>query len=151
MSAPRGTAGGRFAPLGRIDFVARMGADSATGGWGGIKFWDQELFAYRNPEKSLAFLRDVSGKPTGADVAGDMLLNWHPGNSGQYWTPDEGVGTPLGAGFGDARRVFSGGFGADRNMNLRLDRGPLPPSARLRAIEVARFNYYDPRVPDMIR
>jgi hypothetical protein len=37
-----------------------------------------------------------------------------------------------------------GAYGADRNGNLRFDRGPLPKSARLRAELVARYNYYDP-------
>lgn len=36
-------------------------------------------------------------------------------------------------------------FGADRNMNYRFDEGPIPKSQRLRAKEVARFDFYDPR------
>ncbi|MBA3685789.1 MAG: hypothetical protein H0W72_11205 [Planctomycetes bacterium] len=50
-----------------------------------------------------------------------------------------------------ACKRFSGVYGADRNLNRVLDRGPTPRSARMRAIEVARFLYYDPRVPVMLR
>jgi len=46
----------------------------------------------------------------------------------------------------DPKTVFSGLYGADRNGNQLLDRGTLPSSVRLRATEVARFNYYDPRL-----
>ena len=47
--------------------------------------------------------------------------------------------------------LISGIFGADRNGNGRLDRGPVPRSVRLRAVMVARFNYYDMRVPCQIK
>ena len=43
-------------------------------------------------------------------------------------------------------QVFSGLYGADRNYNHKLDRGLVPKSVRLRAVEIARFNFYDPRV-----
>ena len=51
----------------------------------------------------------------------------------------------------DRRQRFVGIWGADRNSNHVLDRGPVPKSVRLRAVPVARFNFYDPRVPFMIR
>jgi hypothetical protein len=44
-----------------------------------------------------------------------------------------------------------GKWGADRNANQQLDRGQAPRSARMRAVTVARFNYYDLRVPAVIR
>jgi hypothetical protein len=47
--------------------------------------------------------------------------------------------------------VFSGCWGADRNFNGKLDRGPVPKAVRLRAQLVARFNFYDMRVPAIIR
>lgn len=37
-----------------------------------------------------------------------------------------------------------GHWGADRNLNQRLDRGPTAPQARIRATSIARFLYYDP-------
>jgi hypothetical protein len=46
---------------------------------------------------------------------------------------------------------FIGRWGADRNANQQLDRGQVPRSTRMRAVTVARFNYYDLRVPAVIR
>ena len=37
-----------------------------------------------------------------------------------------------------------GAFGADRNGNGRFDSGPVPASTRMQALEIARFNFYDP-------
>jgi hypothetical protein len=50
-----------------------------------------------------------------------------------------------------ARKIFNGQHGADRNFNKLLDRGTVPPSVRLRATQVARFNVYDPRIPCLVR
>jgi hypothetical protein len=44
------------------------------------------------------------------------------------------------------RPVFLGLFGADRNGNGVFDRGATPAAVRLRATEVGRFNFYNPRV-----
>jgi hypothetical protein len=44
-----------------------------------------------------------------------------------------------------------GAFGADRNGNGVFDRGPLPPTIRLRATSVARYNIYDKRVFTSLR
>jgi len=49
------------------------------------------------------------------------------------------------------RMIFSGVFGGDRNCNNVLDRGPLPRSTKLHAVEVARFMYYDPRLVMSLR
>jgi len=51
----------------------------------------------------------------------------------------------------DPKAVFSGIHGADRNGNGVLDRGPIPAGTRLRAIEIARYNYYDPRLVMSLR
>ena len=51
----------------------------------------------------------------------------------------------------DPKKVFSGIYGADRNINNVLDRGPLPRSTRIRAVEVMRFTYYDPRLVMSLR
>ncbi len=109
---------------------------SATNPMCGLEWADDHLFSFRNPEKVLMFKESMSGKPSGHDVSSIIVMNDN--------AADRGLA-------GDAPDVFSGRFGADRNFNLRLDHGPLPTSARLRAIEVARFNYYDPRVPLTIR
>lgn len=41
------------------------------------------------------------------------------------------------------RAAFWGAHGADRNGNRRYDRGELPPTTRIRATTVARFNFYE--------
>jgi hypothetical protein len=99
-----------------------------------VDFRDEQLYSYRNPEKVLLFTRPTVGLATGTDTSGMEVLN----NPWQY-NPDRGDGA-------GHRETFSGLYGADRNFNKRLDRGPLPRSTRLKAVQVARFNYYDPRL-----
>jgi hypothetical protein len=104
-----------------------------------VQFRDEQLWSYRNPEKTLLYFVDPTNLATGTDMSAKMVLN-------MPWTnyPDKGTGT-------DQRKTFNGMFGADRNYNKILDRGPLPRSIRLRAIPVARFNFYDPRVQAILR
>ncbi len=131
--------------------------------------WAQQS-TNRNPEKTMIFSVPTAGKPdgyTGADVGLPKTFSdgfaWtlRFGNDGvptpPTWNPwafghkrDQGM-TPLAPSDPDPRKLFLGRFGADRNFNGRLDRGTLPVSVRLRAQTVARFNYYDLRVPAMIR
>jgi hypothetical protein len=106
---------------------------------------DHHQFGYRNPEKMLVFNNDMSGVPTGADTPpGKSADGTHGNDDFGAQTNDQGLGTP------EISR-FIGRWGADRNANRQLDRGTVPRSARLRAITVARFNYYDLRVPAVIR
>jgi hypothetical protein len=44
----------------------------------------------------------------------------------------------------DSQDIIFGHYGADRNANGRLDRGPIPASARMRATTLVRMNFYDP-------
>lgn len=87
----------------------------------------------RNPERALSYSSNVSGVATGTDMRSSLvaLVNNDLGNSN--------------------RQVLLGRFGADRNHNYMLDRGPLPRSVRQRAMSVARFNVYDPRIPITLR
>ncbi len=101
-------------------------------------FCDPLLFSFRNPEKSIVFHESVAALATGADIT--ALVE----NVGS------GVDTVWDVGADRAAR-FCGVHGADRDADKRLDRGPLPAAARLRAQLVARYNLYDPRVPTMIR
>jgi hypothetical protein len=102
-----------------------------------VDFVDPHLFAFRNPEKTELFFDSVpQNSASGTNVSGHEILNG--GN------PDKGSGL-------SNRQVFSGLFGADRNFNQQIDRGPIPRSVRLRAITVARFNFYDPRIPCLLR
>lgn len=118
-----------------------------------LAFVDPHLFAYRNPEKNELF-QPVGGTeprelPTGSDVEGYMVMNglWvssalPPGTP----RPPYDQGDSL-----QARKTFNGQHGADRNFNKKIDRGIIPPSVRLRAVQVARFNVYDPRIPCLVR
>ncbi len=107
---------------------------------GDLEFRDEQLWSYRNAEKTLLFFGvDPTTLATGTNMENNMVLN-------RPWTdyPDKGSGV-------NQRKVFNGLLGADRNFNKKLDRGPLPKSVRLRAVEVARFNFYDPRVQAILR
>jgi hypothetical protein len=105
---------------------------------------DHHIYQYRNPEKTISFLGSVAGMATGKDLTtawggGDIrILNRNGGGV------DQGSGI-------DQRRRFLGRWGADRNFNGILDRGTLPGSIRLRAAEVSRFNFYDPRLTLKLR
>lgn len=85
---------------------------------------------------------------------GEVIQGFNVGSQGIQFTGGQGVGQSAGFTFRQAGvielvdremigHVF-GQFGADRNGNTRFDRGDLKASTRLRATEVARFNYYDP-------
>lgn len=104
----------------------------------GVDFRDEQLYSFRNPEKVLSFMQDVSGLSTGSDVSSIIGFN----RMGDQWDRGNGL---------ENRRRFSGLYGADRNFNRVLDRGDVPRSVRLRATTVARFNFYDPRLPMTIR
>jgi hypothetical protein len=113
-------------------------------------FADRHQFGTRNPEKTLVFLQDPKQLLTGSDIQIGGVDNM--GSTGNGF--DQGV---------ENRTIFSGVYGADRNCNGtrtdkdaqgniiriygRLDRGVLSPAIRLHAVTVARFNFYDPRLP----
>jgi hypothetical protein len=109
---------------------------------------------YRNPEKNLMFTRPVAALATGDDVSQLKIRDFDrnavdlAARRRAYTPPDYG---PPGIGAPEAPEVFSGRFGADRNGNDRLDRGAIPRSVRMRAQNVARFNYYDMRVSCQLR
>jgi len=131
------------------------------GGADTIVVQDWHALGYRNPEKVIAFDGDVGDAalfPNGYVVAPDAPA----GNVrviGSVTTEgDTDPPPPLPNGRGDLgvvdgrlKPAFVGAYGADRNFNGRLDRGPLLRSTRLRAVEVARFNFYDLRVHAQLR
>lgn len=100
-----------------------------------VEWVSHHTHTIRNPERSLVFSRSMDGTTTGSNVASSIQRNemWDRGSSSQAFS------------------VFSGVWGADRNGNQKLDRGPLPRSARLKATFVARFMFYDPRVTVQMR
>ena len=91
---------------------------------------------FRNPERELIFRNQVSHLGTGSPISEFLLQDFNDAPDG---------GSPA------SRQVLNGRFGADRNNNYKLDRGPLPRSARQRATLVGRFNFYDPRLPIVSR
>ena len=128
-----------------------------------LQFRDNRLPTYRNPEKVLLFYPnksdgsfvDVLALATGTAMEGHMIMNSVVVDNSNTYYPDEAVKpNPNGRNVQNqrwAREVFGGRYGADRNFNRVLDRGPLKPSVRLYATQVARFNFYDPRVPAVVR
>lgn len=136
------------APSGPIDaskyqFAAPIGTtniDELSQRMGASTWPDHHIYQFRNPEKVITFTdAGVPTSPTGTDVRTRRILNQNGGG-----------GTDMG-GHIDSRRRFLGRWGADRNFNGVLDRGPLPRSLRLRASEVARYNFYDPRLTLKLR
>jgi hypothetical protein len=138
------------APSGPIDaskyqFAPPMGDVTVSQGafdarMGGSTWPDHHIYQYRNPEKSITFTdASVPNLPTGSDVTNKRIMNAMFANG-----IDQGGGL-------DQRRRFLGRWGADRNFNGLLDRGPLPRSVRIRASEVSRYNFYDPRLTLKLR
>ena len=89
----------------------------------------------RNPERNLQFTSDMSVVSTNTVLTPNQIVGTNGGG-------DEGLG---------AIKVLLGTYGADRNHNYILDRGPLPKSVRQRAQTIARFQFYDPRIPVSLR
>ena len=104
---------------------------------------DHHLYAFRNPEKVITFRQSVSGKKTGDDVSGLRILN-RDGYDNEWGYLDQGTSS-------DNKNMFQVNWGADRNFNGKLDRGPVPTSVRMRASAVARYNFYDPRLTLVLR
>lgn len=123
----------------------RPGASFATL-CGGPRWMDHHLFGYRNPEKMIVFNSDMSAVATGTPTPpgkSNVIGTHGPDNFGGQ-TNDQGLGVAT-------MSRFLGLWGADRNANKQLDRGTVPRSTRMRALTVARFNYYDRRVHATIR
>lgn len=137
-----------------------------------LSFHDESMFSFRNPEKTLLFLQDMSGTATGFDMTPGTNQPPGPYIEGDargvvpYFNQDRGDAVHTNYGFSavtgqqtavgvpatvNPLYVFSGMYGADRNFNYHLDRGPLPTSARVRAVLVGRYNFYDGRVQGPLR
>jgi hypothetical protein len=103
----------------------------------------------------------VAQLPTGADVTAIVApmrdlnsaidMTTQAGVMSMNNPPDYGPPSAPGANGVTPPQIFCGNFGADRNGNGKLDRGTVPRAVRLRAVSVARFNYYDMRVPCQIK
>jgi hypothetical protein len=106
---------------------------------------DNTLMSFNNPEKAFLYTEDMSGVSTETDVS-KKILGYV--NAWERYDPTRVIDL----GYSSVnRKVFYGTYGADRNNNQRLDRGLLPPSVRMKAVQVSRYNFYDPRVPTWTR
>ena len=106
----------------------------------GFLFNPVEQASYFNPERNLLHAQDVSLLPAGANTTDLQINHFYP-------LPDDRDNATTPAGLS----MFSGLYGADRNQNGVLDRGPLVQSVRMRATTIARFVVYDPRLPLTLR
>jgi hypothetical protein len=156
----------------------KMAPSSASTSWNTMMMDDVgwrtatnlNCFQYRlNPEYSLSFatLYDENGLPLPS--GSQMTLSVKDDRSRLRMTDATGV---IVYGLGDPSApvpnaptkwlsdgvklttngdIQNGCLGADRNGNKSLDRGRVSPSVRMRASTVARFNFYDPRIPASVR
>ncbi len=132
---------------------------------GPTRFRDIFQQSFRNPEKTLLFVEDVTSRPTGDfiyDITANVDDRYHHlttggGYSSQIGVFDQGPNVPQTVRTDNINRtvippmVFSGRYGADRNANGNLDRGPIDSGIRLRAATIARFSFYDPRLQMLLR
>ena len=115
------------------------------------------VHAYRNPEKNLLFISAVDGLPTGTGVVErkirdiDRTADLTNTASRRTLNSPPDYGPPTAGEEPAPPAIFGGAFGADRNGNDVLDRGPVPRSVRMRALTVARYNFYDTRLPGQMK
>jgi hypothetical protein len=119
-------------------------ADGRAGQWtsmGQFAGNPEQDFVWMTPEHDGTMSRPppAAVDPQIAGYEGDVFDSRHPGVfyarrplygfvKLEQWNPFYAIGA----------------WGADRNHNGKYDEGSVPPSVRMRAAEVARFNYYDP-------
>jgi hypothetical protein len=136
-----------------------------------LDYWysrSQFVSGFLNPEMDRAFNGDVSGFPTGFNWPirnnADWTGEWNGQNDAlnKNGVIDEYGGVRMGVNINAGEIVWgkpylqSGSvlysqYGADRNGNRTLDRGPVQQSTRLRAALLARYNFYDPRLTLRLR
>ena len=139
-----------------------------------LDYWrsrTQFVNSFLNPEMDRAFSNDVTQFPTG--FYWPIRDNATGGNNGQNDQRDKNgntssifdeipnsvrIGVNINAGqilwwlpYLKSGEVHYSRFGADRNGNRTLDRGPVQQSTRLRATLLARYNFYDPRLTLRLR
>jgi prepilin-type N-terminal cleavage/methylation domain-containing protein len=111
-----------------------------------IVFWAVDWKSYADFESAPSAPQDASRFPYDSDGR-----NVYNGGAHKFHNPERWFT------FGNATRtstaesisnkhIYLGMYGADRNGNKQFDVGPVPTSVRMRAINVARFNFYQPRV-----
>ncbi|MBA2480974.1 MAG: hypothetical protein H0V44_09940 [Planctomycetes bacterium] len=101
----------------------------------------EQDFVWMTPERDSTMNRppDEAVSPPNAEWVGDTYDSRHPG----VWYSRQPGWDALNV--EKANPYYAVGlFGADRNHNGKWDKGPVPTTVRMRAAEVARYNYYDP-------
>ncbi|HYE04498.1 MAG TPA: hypothetical protein VEL07_03155 [Planctomycetota bacterium] len=98
--------------------------------------WNDASRTTRFPRPSV----DVHYVPDATDPSGYRQVGAEP-----FGTAQARRGTAA------YRAAFFGLWGADRNGNGVLDQGPLPPGARVRAVSIGRWNFYDRRMVSALR
>jgi hypothetical protein len=111
-----------------------------------LVFWAVDWKAYVDSETAPSAPQDASRIPYDSDGKAVYNAGAHKFNNPErFFTFGNPARTVLANSTSD-RAVYLGVYGADRNGNGRLDIGQVPASVRMRALNVARFNFYNPRV-----
>jgi len=111
-----------------------------------LVFWAVDWKSYVDAETTPSAPQDASRFPYDSDGKGSYNGGAHKfHNPERFFTFADNTRATLAESTSN-KSVYLGLFGADRNGNKRLDVGPVPASVRMRAVSVARFNFYNPRV-----
>lgn len=115
-----------------------------------LVFWAVDWKSYSDSETVPSAPQDASRVPYDSNGLKSYHDNAHKFNNPEvFFTWTNSSRTSLNSSAPDglsSKSNYLGMFGADRNGNRRLDIGTVPPSVRMRAVSVARFNIYQPRV-----
>lgn len=115
-----------------------------------LVFWAVDWKSYQDAETAPSAPQDASRVPYDSDGKMSYHNNAHKFNNPEvFFTWTNSSRTSLNSSAPDglsSKGNYLGIWGADRNGNRKLDQGNVPPSVRMRAVSVARFNIYNPRV-----
>ncbi len=127
--------------------------------------WSADWQAYADVEElpadafdaANAFL-DSRGVPVSSERTGyppDVFLHFRDaGRTSRFPTADHNDSASPRTGLWNTlayKQEYLGVHGVDRNGNGRYDRGPLPPSTRIRASTVVAYDFYDRRLIAALR
>ncbi len=115
-----------------------------------LVFWAVDWKSYQDAETAPSAPQDASRVPYDSDGKYSYHNNAHKFNNPEVfftWNNSSRNGLNTSAPDGlSSKENYLGMWGADRNGNRKLDHGSVPPSVRMRATTIARFNFYNPRV-----
>jgi hypothetical protein len=128
-----------------------------------IVCWAVDWKAYEDFESAQSGPYDASVSfIDSAGVVVDSELTQYPPDLGLHWATAQRTGlVPPSVQEDNAnsarhlskdfRGSWFGVYGADRDGNGKFDQGPIPSSARLRAVSVGRWHFYDRRLISALR